>query len=363
MTPLEYYREQIEKGFITADPEQFSVVQTLTNLQTALIQENSKREGFLKFLHSPRIVKGMYLWGGVGIGKTFLMDCFYHTLPFENKVRMHFHQFMRLVHEKLTQHQGEPDPLKNIAKEFSRAAIVLCFDEFFVSDITDAMLLGRLIKALFANGLCLVATSNVAPDDLYKNGLQRSQFIPAIKLLNTQTTVVHMPTVIDYRLRHLKEAGVFYTPLDAAAVQNMEKTFDILTAGKKIDYAPIAICGREIKIQGGTDDIVWVEFHDICHVPRSQKDYLAIAERFKTIFVSNIPIIQPNEKDTISLFINLIDVLYDARVRIVFSAAEPVEQIYNRGYMIMEYARTNSRLLEMQSADYFALDEFRIENK
>ena len=360
MTPLEYYREQVQKGVITSDPLQLVVVESLEKLQQALIVENTKRNSFFKFLHQRQLIKGIYLWGGVGIGKTFLMDCFYHTLPFENKFRMHFHKFMRLVHEKLTQHQGEADPLESIAKEFSRDAIVLCFDEFFVSDITDAMLLGRLIKALFAHGLCLVATSNVAPNDLYKNGLQRSQFLPAIQLLNTQTTVMHLTTTTDYRLRHLKEAGVFYTPLDKTAADNMEKTFAILTDGKKINTAPIEICSRMINVQKSTDDIVWFEFNDICHVPRSQKDYLAIAEKFKTVFISNIPAIQANEKDTICLFINLVDVLYDARVRLVFSAAEPVQQIYDRGYMVMEYARTNSRLLEMQSADYFTMDEFRV---
>jgi cell division protein ZapE len=284
-----------------------------------------------------------------------LMDCFYHTLPFDNKIRMHFHQFMRQVHAKLIQHQGEEDPLQAIAKEISRGAIVLCFDEFFVSDITDAMLLGRLIKALFANGLTLVATSNVPPDDLYKNGLQRSQFLPAIKLLNTETKVLHMPTVKDYRLRHLKEAGVFYTPLDAAAHVNMEKSFLSLTQGKPVTKEPLLICGRDIQVinRAQDDSVVWFEFDEICRVPRSQQDYLAIAEKFLTVLISNIPIITGNEKDTLVLLINLIDVLYDARVRLILSAAEPVEQIYHRGYQTVEYTRTHSRLMEMQSLDYF----------
>jgi cell division protein ZapE len=295
----------------------------------------------------------LYIWGGVGIGKTLMMDCFFQSLPFKNKMRMHFHQFMQRVHNALTQHQGEADPLQAIASELSREAMVLCFDELFVSDITDAMLLGRLFKALFAKGVCLVTTSNVAPDDLYKNGLQRSQFLPAIELLKRYTHVIHMPAKMDYRLRHLQHAGVFYTPLNEETQEKMEHTFSVLAQGKKIISSPVIILNREIRIQKQADDVVWFEFKDICSVPRSQHDYLAISEKYKTVFISNIPIIQSSEKDTICLFISLVDVLYDARVKLVISAAEPVAQLYNRGYMIMEYTRTHSRLLEMQSLNYF----------
>jgi cell division protein ZapE len=358
MTPLDYYNEQVKKGLIFSDPEQLVALNKLELVQQALIEETQKRSSLLSFMRSPKLVKGIYLWGGVGIGKTFLMDCFYHTLPFVNKKRMHFHQFMQLVHNQLTQHQGEKDPLQVIAKELSQQACVLCFDEFFVSDITDAMLLGRLISALFSFGVCLVTTSNVEPDALYKNGLQRSQFLPAIALIKNDTTVMHMPATTDYRLRHLKEAGVFYTPLDEKSKQSMEKTFEVLTEGQQIQTQPVNICGRDINVIKSTQDVVWFEFDAICHVPRSQKDYLEIAQKFKTVFISDIPIIESNEKDTICLFISLIDVLYDARIRLVFSAAEPVEQIYNRGYMIMEFTRTNSRLLEMQSLDYFSGEEF-----
>jgi cell division protein ZapE len=362
MNPIDYYQEQVKKGVIFSDPQQLAALQALQELQLALIKENDQRAGVMSFLHKRQLVKGIYIWGSVGIGKTFLMDCFFNTLPFENKVRTHFHQFMRSVHEKLTQHQGESDPLLAIAKELSKNTLVLCFDEFFVSDITDAMLLGRLVKALFASGLTLVATSNVAPDDLYKDGLQRSQFLPAIKAINTEMTVLHIPTVTDYRLRHLREAGMFYTPLDAIAREKMETSFNTFTQDKKILTAPVEICGRPIQVykRAEDDSVIWFDFHEICHVPRSQQDYLAIAEKFAIVFISDIPIIEENEKDTICLFISLIDVLYDARVRLVMSAAEPVEQIYSRGYMTMEYTRTHSRLVEMQSLDYFK-DEYREE--
>ncbi len=356
MTPLDYYREQVESGAIVSDSEQLKAMAELNRVQRELITEFDKRAGFLALFHSRQLVNGLYLWGGVGIGKTFMMDCFYHTLPFERKLRMHFHQFMRLVHAKLKQHQGEKDPLQAIAKELAEQAIVLCFDEFFVSDITDAMLLGRLIKALFANGVCLVTTSNVMPDDLYKNGLQRSQFLPAIALLNQTLKVMHIPSTMDYRLRHLQEAGVFYVPLTPENHKRMSASFDVLTRGQPVETSPIEIENRSIKVVKRTPDVVWFEFNEICRVPRSQHDYLALTHQYQTIFISNIPVIEANQKDTICLFINLVDVLYDARMRLVISAAEPVDQLYHRGFMMMEYARTHSRLLEMQSQDYFSYE-------
>lgn len=353
MTPLDYYHEQVKKGVISEDPQQLKAMQHLQRVYNELVEEHKRRSGLLSILRRPYLVKGLYLWGSVGIGKTFMMDCFFHSLPFPNKLRMHFHQFMQRVHNALTKHQGEKDPLQTIATEIAQETMVLCFDEFFVSDITDAMILGRLFKALFARGLCLVTTSNAAPDDLYKNGLQRINFLPTIALLKKETEVIHIPTSTDYRLRHLKEAGVFYTPLNDEAHQKMEKSFESLSQDKTINYDPINIAGRPIKIKKQAGDIIWFEFNEICNVPRSQKDYLLIAEKYRTVFISNIPVIQPNDRDTICLFISLVDVFYDARVRLVISAAEPVEQIYARGYMILEYTRTHSRLLEMQSTDYF----------
>lgn len=354
MTPLEYYREQCQRGVVVEDSQQLLALQHFQRVYEQLIKEYQRRDSWKAIFSKPQLVKGLYLWGSVGVGKTFLMDCFYHTLPFENKLRMHFFQFMQRVHNALTEHQGEADPLQMIAQEFARNALVICFDEFFVSDITDAMILGRLLKALFANGVCLVTTSNVAPDNLYKNGLQRSQFLPAISLIKQNTDVFAIQTSIDYRLRHLKEAGVFYTPLNQESQLKMEKSFSALTAGEKITSEPIVINGRSISVKKRAGDVVWFDFKDICSVPRSQKDYLAIAEEFRTVLISDIPIIGENEKDTICLFIIMIDVFYDARVRLVISAAESVPQLYSRGFKVLEYARTHSRLLEMQSTDYFA---------
>jgi len=354
MTPLEYYRAKCKEGAIFEDPQQLEALTQLERVYFELISEQKKRKNILSLVRKPALIKGVYLWGGVGIGKTLMMDCFYHSLPFKNKMRMHFHQFMQNIHNQLTKYQGKKDPLQIIANDISRQVIVLCFDEFIVSDITDAMLLKRLLQVLFERGVCLVATSNSAPNDLYKHGLQRSQFIPAIELLKKQTAVIHISTTIDYRLRHLKEAGVFYSPLNEENRENMEKTFEVLTSGKPYNTGTIEIYGRKIKILKQVDDIIWFNFFEICKVPRSQKDYLAIAEVYRTVFISDIPIIAANEKDMICLFISLVDVFYDAGVRLVISAAEPVPQIYSRGYMISEYTRTNSRLLEMQSTDYFA---------
>jgi len=353
MTPLEYYDAQCKQGHIFSDAEQYTLLKKLDGIYTQLIHKHKKMHAWYRVFSHPEQVSGLYIWGSVGIGKTFLMDCFYLCLPFKQKIRMHFHSFMRQIHHELSLHQGEADPLKIIADELAQNIIVLCFDEFYVSDITDAMLLGRLLKALFARGVCLVATSNIAPDDLYKNGLQRSQFLPAIQLIKKNLEIAHIPTRVDYRLRHLQEAGVFYTPLNAEAEKNMQKTFDLLTEKQMIDELPLVINGRSIRVRKKTDNIIWFDFNDICHVPRSQMDYLVIAEKYHTVFISDVPIIPQNAVDIICLFVSLVDVFYDAKIKLVMSAAESVTEIYNRGFMILEYTRTHSRLLEMQSMDYF----------
>ena len=248
MTPLEYYQKQCSDGVILPDQEQLRVMHLLEKIYTALLNESHARKSIFSFFRKPHLIKGMYLWGSVGIGKTFMMDCFYNSLPFPQKKRMHFHQFMQMVHQELKKQQGKKDPLPIIAKQIARNTLLLCFDELFVSDITDAMLIARLFKALFAEGVSLVTTSNMSPDDLYKNGLQREQFLPAIALFKEHTQVVHVSSAIDYRLRHLKEAGVFYSPLNEKARQNMEKSFLTLTEGMKISSEPLMILGRAIPV-------------------------------------------------------------------------------------------------------------------
>ncbi|MDR3492167.1 MAG: cell division protein ZapE [Gammaproteobacteria bacterium] len=353
MTPIEYYQKQVEEKIISYDVEQINVLNELQIIYFNLIAENKKRSSLLGSFYKNKLVQGLYIYGGVGIGKTHLMDIFFQTLPFKNKMRMHFHEFMQHVHARLTYHQGKKDPLQFVAKEISQKALVLCFDEFFVSDITDAMLLGRLFKILFSKGVCLVATSNVKPDDLYKHGLQRINFLPAIKLIKSHMKVIFVPALVDYRLRYLKSAGVFYTPLNEHAHEMMEKTFSVLAGEREIDTVPVIINHRPIHSVKHSEDIIWFEFKDICSVPRSQKDYLAIAKNYKTVCVSNVPIIEPREKDTIVLFINMVDVFYDAHIQLILSATAPVTELYTEGFKVFEYARTQSRLLEMQSQDYF----------
>lgn len=353
MTPLDFYREQCAKDLLSEDAQQLHALTHLQRVYYDLLKEYKKRNPIWAFWRSPRLVTGVYLCGGVGIGKTFLLDCFYNALPFPQKMRMHFHQFMQLIHQLLKNQAGKKNPLDKIADILAKKNLVICFDELFVSDITDAMLLGKLFKALFARKVCLVATSNSLPDDLYKNGLQREQFLPAIAALKNYLEIVFLNTTIDYRLRHLKEAGIFYTPLGALAEANMEKSFALLAQNAPVDSYPVSVYGRRIGVKKKTADMVWFEFVEICTIPRSQADYLALAQQYRTIFISNIPVIPAHANDTICLFIALVDIFYDAKVRLVISAAEPIAALYSRGYKILEYARTHSRLLEMQSLDYF----------
>lgn len=353
MTPLNYYYKQVQQELISSDAQQITALHAFDKLYAALLAEHQRRQGLIRVVRKPKLIKGIYLWGGVGIGKTFLMDCFYHQLPFTQKMRMHFHGFMRMIHEELRQHQGLRDPLNHIAKKMAKRYEVICFDEFFVNEITDAMLLGRLLRALYTHGVCIVATSNVAPNDLYKNGLQRSQFLPAIAAIQKHAEVIHIATTVDYRSLHLKKAGVFYTPDDEIAEENMEKSFAILSEGQIISTAPLVINDRLIAVNKAAQDIVWFEFNVICAVPRSQQDYLTIAEKYKTVLISHIPIIAPEHRNTITLFVRLIDVLYDQRIRLICSAESTIDEIYVSGKLAFDFARTRSRLLEMQSEHYF----------
>lgn len=354
MTPIDFYQEQCRNGQVYEDKEQMQVLQHLEKLRQQLLREHQKRKGLFASLRKPKQIPGLYLWGGVGVGKTFLMDCFYHTLPIAKKRRMHFHAFMCFVHTELKKQQGKKDPLQQVAAELADEMMVLCFDEFFVSDIADAMLLGRLLEALLARGVCLVATSNVPPEELYKNGLQRQHFLPTIALLQKELEVLHLLGHTDYRLRHLKHAGVFYIPNDETALDNLEKSFFLLSQRERVDSSPIEVLGRTIPIIKQAGPVIWFDFKVLCGIPRSQEDYLVLAEKYTTLFISDLPVLSAQSRDKISLWIKLVDVLYDARRRLVLSAEAPLEQIYSQGRFSFEYKRTLSRLLEMQSEDYFS---------
>lgn len=353
MLPLDHYRQQCELGIVHADEQQLAALAYLQSIHAALLNEYEARRAFFAWLRKPRLVQGLYLWGGVGIGKTLLMDCFYQSIPFSQKVRIHFHEFMRWLHNELAKHQGEKNPVAMIAKQLAQQTMLICFDEIVVKDITDAMLLARFFQAIFAEGICLVATSNIKPDDLYKNGLQRKLFLPAIDLIKKNTQVLHITTTIDYRLRHLQYAGVFFTPNDAIAEENMEKSFALLTQDMPVSYDPIQLCERTVSIRKQASDVIWFDFNVLCGIPRSQHDYLALAKQYRTVFISNIPRMTTKNNNEITSFIRLIDVLYDARLRLVFSAADNIDQLYLEGRLLFDYQRTCSRLIEMQSEAYF----------
>ena len=338
-----------------ADQGQRQVVEQLEDLFQRLMRQ-SKQSVWQKWLaKSPRQpVLGLYIWGTVGRGKTLLMDLFFDCLPAGCAQRMHFHRFMRRVHTGLTAHGGVADPLQKVADEFAQEANVLCFDEFFVSDIGDAMILAELMRALFARGVTLVATSNVEPQRLYENGLQRSRFLPAIDLLYQHCAVVEIQEGQDFRLRTLAQAEIYHYPLDAGAEESLQRSFAALATAPIELAVPLVVEGRTINTQQLSEGIVWFHFTDLCDGPRSQNDYIEIATLYHSVFVSNIPILDSRKEDSARRFISLVDEFYDHGVKLIVSAAAPIHELYQGQRLQFEFVRTQSRLLEMQSMDYLA---------
>lgn len=300
-------------------------------------------------------VMGLYFWGGVGRGKTYLVDTFYESLPFPDKMRTHFHRFMQRVHIELEHYKGEKNPLTLIASKFAAEARVICFDEFFVKDITDAMILANLLAALFEQGVVLVATSNIVPDDLYKDGLQRARFLPAIDMLKRHCEVVNVDSGIDYRLRALQRAEIFHSPLDEAAAKELQRSFCDIAGSEGERDVPIEINRRLLTARRVHEDIVWFDFAMLCEGPRSQNDYIELAREYHTVLVSDVPQMGLDSGDQARRFINMVDEFYDRGVKLLMSAAVPVEALYTGGTLSFEFARTLSRLQEMQSHEYLAL--------
>nr|WP_031218107.1 cell division protein ZapE [Halomonas sp. PBN3] len=299
-------------------------------------------------------VRGLYLWGGVGRGKTYLVDAFYESLPFPEKMRTHFHRFMQRVHNELEHYKGEKNPLRLIAAKFAAEARVICFDEFFVKDITDAMILANLLEALFERGVVLVATSNIVPDDLYKDGLQRARFLPAIDLLNRHCEVVNVDSGIDYRLRALKRAEIFHSPLDEAAEVELARSFREIAGHEGEADVGLEINHRMLRARRLHDDVVWFEFRELCDGPRSQNDYIELAREFHSVLVSNVTRMDGRTDDQARRFINMVDEFYDRGVKLLMSAEVPAEALYADGRLEFEFKRTLSRLQEMQSHEYLA---------
>ncbi|HEY5790154.1 MAG TPA: cell division protein ZapE [Gammaproteobacteria bacterium] len=360
MTPLERYRVDLQSHGHVADPAQERAVRALERVYHDLLRPAARAPAPLLARLRRRApaaavpARGLYLWGGVGRGKTFLMDAFHDCLPFEGKLRVHFHRFMHGVHAELQRLRGNADPLELVAERLARQARVICLDEFIVVDITDAMLLGGLLRGLFARGVTLVATSNTAPDELYRNGLQRARFLPAIELLKTHTEVHALDSPTDYRLRALERLEIYHAPLDAAADTALATAFAQVAPEVGSRGEPLPVEGRTIATVRWADDVVWFDFSALCEGPRSQHDYLEIARCFHTVLLAGVPAFGPEDDDRARRFINLIDVLYDHRVKLVVSAAAPPTGLYSGTRLAAEFERTASRLIEMQSHDYLA---------
>jgi cell division protein ZapE len=352
--PLDRYQSAVSTGKIQSDIAQLEAMTHLQGLFQALTEKEDAPSILAKFFgkQKQKAIPGLYFWGGVGRGKTFLMDLFFDSLPFEQKSRMHFHRFMRHVHNALTDLQGEPDPLKKVALNFARDNRVLCFDEFFVSDITDAMILAGLLDVLFENGVTLVATSNVEPANLYENGLQRSKFLPAIALIESNTKILNVDSGTDYRLRVLESAEIYHYPLDEAADGVLLHNFKSLSPDAGQADAALDIEGRKIKTRYCGDGVAWFDFPEICDGPRSQNDYIEIAMQFQTVLISNLPQFTASNENAARRFISLVDEFYDHSVKLIISAEVPILEIYQGERLKFEFQRTESRLQEMQSNEY-----------
>lgn len=361
-TPLEKYRQDLESEGFTHDAAQEAAVQHLQHLYDALVAaEDSASASRVTLLNrfsrrgrADEPVCGLYFWGGVGRGKTYLMDVFFECLPFEQKIRTHFHRFMRHVHQELNELRGQKDPLVQVAERLAGEARILCFDEFFVTDITDAMILGGLLEQLFQRGVTLVATSNIQPDGLYENGLQRQRFLPAIELLKQHTQVVNVDGGIDYRLRTLERAEIYHSPLDVGADESLMESFQNLAPEEAQQGVEVEIENRTIRSRWCADDVVWFEFSELCDGPRSQNDYIEIARCFHAVLVSNVPCMGAQQDDQARRFINMVDEFYDRNVKLILSAEAAIEALYQGGNVAFEFERTCSRLLEMQSHEYLA---------
>ncbi len=349
------WRARIEERGLEADAAQLEVVQILQELQDGLDQPATllqRAAGMLLPSQRPAPPRGIYLWGDVGRGKTLLMDVFFQTLARPDKRRVHFHRFMNEVHERLGALTDVADPLDRVAGDLAREAGVLCFDEFFVSDIGDAMLLAGLLEGLFRRDVVLVTTSNSAPADLYRDGLQRARFLPAIALLERHTRVVRLAGDVDYRLRLLQRAGTFITPADDAADATLERYFHDIASGLSGDPTSIGIAGRTIRTRKRAKGIAWFDFAELCEGPRSTVDYIEIARRYPTVIVSGVPVLTAGHENAARRFISLVDEFYDRRVKLILSAAAGVDSIYRGNKLAFEFQRTVSRLLEMQSTRY-----------
>lgn len=360
MTPLQRYQADLKRPDFFHDAAQENAVRHLQRLYDDLVGAGPQEGSLFGKLFGRKKpqgpIKGIYFWGGVGRGKTYLVDTFFDALPFEQKMRTHFHRFMKRVHEEMKTLKGEKNPLTIIGKRFADEARVICFDEFFVSDITDAMILATLLEELFKNGVSLVATSNIVPDGLYKDGLQRARFLPAIALLKQHTEIVNVDSGIDYRLRALEQAELYHWPLDAEAEQSLSRSFQsLLTEHCTVkDDEVLLIENREIRARKTANDVAWFEFRELCDGPRSQNDYIELGKIFGAVLLANVEQMGVTKDDMARRFINLVDEFYDRNVKLIISAEVELKDLYTGGRLEFEFQRTLSRLLEMQSHEFLS---------
>lgn len=380
-TPSQRYRAGVARGDWGDDPAQHAALRALDRIQAALLQPAPRRGLLGRWFGEdpPEAPRGLYLWGGVGRGKTFLVDLFYAGLPLPEvrggtlasgalpqprsrsaeapgKRRTHFHRFMRTVHEQLRVHAGERDPLAAIVHDWRKRLRVLVLDEFFVSDIGDAMLLARLLERMFAEGIVLVTTSNVDPPDLYRDGLQRARFLPAIELIQRHCEVVYLDSDTDYRLRALTRSPVYRAPLDAGADAWLETRWRELGGDDLHRDAGIDIDGRRIAVRARDKSMAWFDFTALCEGPRGTTDYIEIAREFHTMLLGGIPVLDDTRNDAARRFVNLVDELYDRHVNLVCTADAAPPALYTGERIAAAFERTASRLIEMQSAEYLAAE-------
>lgn len=357
-----YEHELGVRGF-QSDSAQLRAVQALQRCVDEWAEFKKKKNNFLYKIFSPKkMPKGVYMYGGVGRGKSFLMDCFFAVVPVERKVRLHFHEFMREVHKELHQLQGTRDPLQVLAAKMAQRYELICFDEFHIADIRDAMILHRLLSALFSHQVGFVTTSNFIPDGLYPGGLHRDRIFPAIQLLNENMEILSVDNGIDYRQRALENLSVYHSPLGEKANKAMQETFSLFAESEKIEEATnffnqdFQIQSRSIEVLNRKGGVIWFDFRALCGNPLAHGDYLEIANQCHTVLLSNIPKMPVSMASAARRFTWLVDVFYDRRIKLIISAEVDPEFLYTEGPMVHEFVRTVSRLNEMQSKEYFALE-------
>jgi cell division protein ZapE len=352
---LAHLKPELDRRRIVLDHAQLGALDRLQRLHDELVEFRRARLSLLRrWFHPPLPPRGVYLWGGVGRGKSFLMDAFYTAVPLRRKTRVHFHAFMKGVHDELRTLTREEDPLATVAARIARRHRLICFDEFHVSDVADAMILGRLLTALFRLGTVFVMTSNYRPDDLYPNGLQRQNLLPTIALLKQWLDVVEVDGGTDYRLRELEQAAAYYVTPPGAADARLAALFERMRPG--LDEDPrLVIDSRPLKAKKRAGGLVWFDFATLCEGPRSQIDYLELARRFAVVIVSDMPRLSPDMSNAARRFTWLVDVLYDHRVKLLLSAEVDAAELYRKGANSHEFSRTVSRLVEMRTREYMAL--------